>query len=65
MVVRLEITVPDGQAADVANELAGRYLDVERYPGATSAVVVVFTDAEARRDRVIAQAAAYFLREPP
>jgi hypothetical protein len=63
-VVRLELTVPDEAAADVANELATRYLG-SRIPGVTAGTVDVRTDAEARRDRTLLLAAAYFLPEGP
>lgn len=63
-VVRLEVTVPDGQAADVANELAARYLDGGVFvPRPVAVVVSVRTDAEALRDRTIMAALRYFLPE--
>ena len=62
-VVRLEITVPDDQAQDVADELVTRY--VRHRPGTsyTAAHVDVRTDARATRDRVILAAAGDFLPE--
>ena len=63
-VVRLEITVPDGQAADVANELTSRYTFGAVFdPRPSRVLVIVRTDAEAARDRDILRAAGDFLRQ--
>ena len=62
-VVRLEITVPDDQAADVASELVTRYVGHQARPSYTAAHVDVRTDARATRDRVILRAAGDFLPE--
>ena len=59
-VVRLELTVPDDAAYDVANKLAAEYASVTSSPYA-SAFVDVRTDAEALRDRTILKAASYFM----
>ncbi len=60
--VRLEITVPDADAHDLAGVLAARYLGgVEGCPCA-HVTVETLTDAEAERERVILQAAAYLMR---
>jgi hypothetical protein len=60
-VVRLELTVADGQADGVAAELTARYVR----PGGpyTAATVDVRSNADATRDRVLLQAARYFLPE--
>ncbi len=60
--VRLEITVPDADAHDLAGVLAARYsAGIEDYPCA-HVTVETLTDAEAERERVILQAAAYLMR---
>lgn len=61
-VVRLEITVPDADAHDVANKLAAEYVRAIGSPYA-SAIVDVRTDADVLRERTILAAARYFL--PP
>jgi hypothetical protein len=61
-VVRLELTVADdATAARVAQELMARYLQVGG--PYTAATVDVRSNADATRDRVLLQAARYFLPE--
>jgi hypothetical protein len=58
-VVRLELTVADDEAYDVANRLAAEYANVARPSRYAQAVVDVRSDAEALRDRTILAAARY------
>lgn len=59
-VVRLELTVPDDEAYDIADTLVRKHLGTlgER---AANVTVDVRTDAEALRDRTILRAASYFM----
>ena len=59
--VRLEVTVPDADAGDVAGTLAAQYGGgVDGYSSA-HVTVEILTDAEAERERVILRAAAYLM----
>lgn len=64
-IVRLELTILDGDAYGIANKLAAEYADPAKplVDGCTGAFVRVFTDAEIQRERVILQAASYFMQE--
>ena len=61
-VVRLELTVPDEDACDVADKLARGYVSVIREQVHGNVLVEVRTDAEALRERVILQAAGHLMR---
>lgn len=58
-VVRLELTVPDGEAYDVANRLAAEYADITGASRYAHVVVDVRTEAEALREKTILAAARY------
>jgi hypothetical protein len=62
-VVRLEITVPDADAYEVANKLAAEYLAVIGGGPFANALVEVIADEKALRDRTILRAAGYFMRD--
>jgi hypothetical protein len=62
-VVRLEITVPDSDAHDVASKLWSGYAGVIGGHAHASALVEVIADEKALGDRAILRAAGYFMRD--
>lgn len=61
-VVRLEVTVPDDDAQGVADRMVAGYSSVIGDGPHAHVIVEIRADAVALRDRVILQAARYFVR---
>jgi hypothetical protein len=64
-VIRLELDVPEKQAADMANALIRDYVYPEQISGRTSARVTILSDFEVQRERTLLAAAQYFYPPPP
>jgi hypothetical protein len=64
-IVRLELSVPDGIAAETANKLAAIYGGFPPFwpDGCTGCMVEVLADEEIQRERVLLRAAGYLMPE--